>query len=86
MVGAYFINLVLLLDMQLLIVTQGTVQILVADLSTGSFFKTKLRHCLCFPKRESVPKAVICLENKKTHLCQWVVAFLAHVYYVSVPD
>lgn len=42
MVGAYFINLVLLLDVQPLIVTQGTVQILVADLCTGSFFKTKL--------------------------------------------
>jgi len=42
MVGAYFINLVLLMDMQLLTVTQGTVQILVADLSTESFFKTKL--------------------------------------------
>lgn len=66
MVGAYFINHVLLLDMQVLTVTQGTIQILVADLNHSSKQNYCFaRHCLCFPRSESVSKAVTCLENNK---------------------
>ena len=69
MVGAYFINLVLLLATQLLTVTQGTVQILVADLSTESFFKQKYDIAFAFPKTNQCQKQLSALKIKK-YLCQ----------------
>lgn len=57
-VGVYFINLVLLLDIQLLTVAQGTVQILVADLSTESFFKTIMKSLI--GKAFAFPKVIQC--------------------------